>query len=559
MKNLKNKLKKLYPKDFEKTYGELVKIINDFKKKNPVLVKKQGPIFTQKDVVLICYADHVQEKGVKNLQTMQKFLHKYAKGFINKIHFLPFYDCSDIDDGFSVKDYYKIKTSYGDWSNMKKINKDFSFMFDLVCNHASIQGKIARKQLAGAKKYQDYFLIFDKKINTSNVFRPRTHPLLTPVKTSDGAKFAWTTFSHDQIDWNFNNPAVLLEMVKILLFYFSRGAKAIRLDAVAYCWKKSGTACFDLPECHILVQIFREVFRKVAPQAWAIAETVLPHERNIKYLGDGHNESHFVYNFALETLLLHTFLQEDATVATNWLNSISNNFGNETNILNLSVSHDGVHVIPAKGILSNAELMAVAKDSKRKGGKVLYRSVPGGKEPYELNITYPSAIWGIRKYLASQAIQMALKGVPLIYFNNLIGAENWSEGVKKLRLSRAINRQKFNYDELITTLENPNSRQHKIYYGYTKLLKARINEPLFSPLTNQKLLNYSKHILTIHRYNKNKHLIALTNVSGKTIKLNLGNLKTVFNKKELKNIINGNKYKLDSNILIKPYEVLWLK
>lgn len=512
--------------------------------------------------MLICYADHVQEKNAKPLQTMRLFLNRYAKGIINRIHFLPFYDHSEFDDGFSIKNYNKVHKDHGSWEDIKKINKNFTFMFDLVLNHASIQGDIATAQLAGDKKYKDYFLILDKKIDTAKVFRPRTHPLFTEVGTKNGKKYAWTTFSKDQIDWNFKNPKVLIEMIKTLLLYFENGAKAIRLDAVAYVWKKPGTACFDLEECHIIVQIFRDIFRECEPRAWAIAETVLPHERNIKYLGNGQNESHFVYNFALETLLLHTFLAADTSVANKFLDRITNDFGNETSILNLSVSHDGIHVIPAKGVLNNKQMMAIAKDCKKKGAKVLYRTVEGGKgktEPYELNISYPSAIDGVGKYLASQAIQLALKGVPLIYLNNLIGAKNWSAGIKKLGYSRAINRQKFDYKTLAKTLENKNTYQSKIYTGYKKLLKVRTKEPLFSPLANQNILEIDKHVLAIHRWQNNKNLIAITNVSNQKITINSIKIKNALNNLKCTDIITNKKINLSKSINLKPCQILWLK
>ncbi len=562
MKSLKQKIEYLYPEKADETYEELNELIKNYKNKHVEKSKNNDPIFNEKDVMLICYADHVQKNGAKPLQTMRLFLRRYAKGIINRIHFLPFYDHSEFDDGFSVKNYNEVHRDYGDWNDIKKIAKDFTFMFDLVLNHASIQGDIATKQLAGDKNYKDFFLILDKKIDTAKIFRPRTHPLFTPVDTSSGEKYAWTTFSEDQIDWNFKNPKVLLEMIKTLLLYFENGAQAIRLDAVAYIWKKLGTACFDLEECHIVVQIFRDVFRECEPRAWAIAETVLPHEKNIEYLGNGQNESHFVYNFALETLLLHTFLEADTSVANEFFDRITNDFGDETSILNLSVSHDGVHVIPAKGVLDNKQMMAIAKDCEKKGAKVLYRTVEGGEgktEPYELNISYPSAIEGIKKYLASQAIQLALKGVPLIYLNNLIGAENWSEGVKKLGFSRAINRQKFNYKTLAKILGDKNTRQSKIYSGYVKLLKARIREPLFSPLANQNILKIDKRVLAIHRSSRNKNLIALTNVSDNIIELSSIKIKSILNKNEALNIINNSKINIKNKIHLHPYEVMWLK
>ncbi len=559
------KLKKLYPEQAEKVYEKLQNIIADFKKRNPSKARGSQPLFNEKDAILICYADHAQEKGVKTFKTMHKFLRKYANGIINKIHFLPFYPWSS-DDGFSVKDYYKVSGQYGSWEDLKPIAKNFGLMFDCVANHMSVQSQWFKKFLDGDKKYKDYFIFFPKeeykknKKNFAKVFRPRKQPLLTLFKTQKGEKYVWTTFSEDQADLNFSNPEVFLEMVKILLFYIENGAKAIRLDAIAYAWKKIGTACFDLPEAHTLVQIMRAALDEAAPHVWVITETVLPHKENISYFGNGRDEAHLVYHFQLETLLLHTMLSGNSSLASNWLKKVKH-ISKEASYLNLSVSHDGIHTIPARGILSKKQMRAIALDCEKKHGKILERDIGGGKtEIYEMNITYPSAMGEINKYLASQSIQLALRGVPLIYFNNLIGADNWNKGVEKFGYGRAINREKFNYSKLAKELDNVNSRKHKIFNGYKKLLKARAKEPLFSPLAEQKILDLGPEAMAILRFNKNSdNLLAITNVTNRALKINASKIKKEMRKEQVKDILTQEKLKLEKYLILKPYEVKWLK
>jgi len=348
-------------------------------------------------------------------------------------------------------------------------------------------------------------------------------------------------------------------MVKVLLFYIENGIDAIRLDAIAYAWKKLGTTCFDLPELHTLVQLIHDVFKEADPNVWLITETVLPHKENTSYFGDGNNEANLIYNFVLETLLLHTFLQQDSSKATEWLSSIGET-GNETALLNLSISHDGIHTGPARDVLNNEELQTIADECVTKGGKVLYRtSEDGGKEPYEFNITFPSAIGSIEGFLASQSIQLAIQGVPLIYFNNFIGAKNWSEGVEKLGYSRAINRQKFNYDSLVAELNDSNSNKYKVYTGYTKMIKARINEPLFSPLAGQKILNLSPSVVAILRRNDSGSLLAITNVTEKEVSLNVDLIKDELKKDQVKDVLLDHEINLENGLILSAYEVKWLK
>jgi len=558
MEKIKKYLKELYPKEYDRTFKKLREIIRDFNKENFVKAEKNDRLFSERDIMLICYADHVQEGGQKTFKTMHKFLQEFVKGIISRVHFLPFYPYSS-DDGFSVIDYYSVNEPYGSWQDLGLIGRDFGLMFDCVANHVSVKSEWFTKFLAGDPSYKDFFIAFRKPINTSRVFRPRAAPLLTPFKTKSGEKYVWTTFSDDQADLNFFNPKVFLEMVKILLFYVSRGAAAIRLDAVAYAWKELGTNCFNLPQTHILVKAFREVFNEVAPHVWLITETVLPHKKNISYFGNGYDEARLVYNFQLETLLLHTMLTGNADVAAGWLKKIKPKTEN-TNFLNLCISQDGVHTIPSKGILSKQQVQAIIDDCLNKGGKVLNRDAGKGKtKVYEINITYPSAVGGIEKYLASQAIQLALQGIPLIYFNNLIGADNWNKGVEKLGYSRAINRERFDYSSLVNELRDPSSRKHKIYTGYKKLLKARINEPLFSPLAGQEIITLDPGIMAIKRYFREKILIALTNVSDQKVKIKAVKLQKIFKVKIIRDIISKQEFFTDSDLIIDPYNTRWLK
>src|SRR5207237_2349859 len=92
-------------------------------------------------------------------------------------------------------------------------------------------------------QYRDFFVTVEGEPDLSRVVRPRALPLLTEFESASGKRVVWTTFSADQADLNFKNPEVLLETLKALLFYVSKGALFIRLDAIAYLWKEIGTPC----------------------------------------------------------------------------------------------------------------------------------------------------------------------------------------------------------------------------------------------------------------------------------------------------------------------------
>ncbi|MDC6700644.1 alpha-amylase family glycosyl hydrolase, partial [Leclercia adecarboxylata] len=136
------------------------------------------------------------------------------------------------------------------------------------------------------------------------------------------------TFSEDQLDLNFENPDVLLEFVGILLFYLQQGTRIVRLDAVAFLWKRLGTPCIHLPETHTVVRLLRAIVDHVAPGTLLITETNVPHRENISYFGLDRlpagppDEAHMVYQFALPPLLLHTLTRGEASTLQSWLASL---------------------------------------------------------------------------------------------------------------------------------------------------------------------------------------------------------------------------------------------
>ena len=214
--------------------------------------------FDEKDSILITYGDSIYEENVPALSTLHDFCQIYILKNINSLHILPFYPSSS-DDGFSVIDYKSVDSILGNWGHIKNLDNDYKLMFDAVINHVSVQSEWFNRFRQEKQKYKDYFIIVEDSEELVKVTRPRNQALLTPVDTTSGEKNVWTTFSSDQVDLNYKNPDVLLAIIDILLFYVSKGAEYIRLDAVAYLWKRIGTKCIHSDETHKAIQLFRAV------------------------------------------------------------------------------------------------------------------------------------------------------------------------------------------------------------------------------------------------------------------------------------------------------------
>jgi len=516
--------------------------------------------FSQKDVVLITYGDSLLREGEVPLVTLHNFASTYIKDAISTIHFLPFFPYSS-DDGFSVMDFLAINPELGSWAEVVSIGKDFQLMFDYVVNHFSSKGEWFQDYLAGKEGYVDFAIEVDPATDLSQVTRPRSLPLLSQYKKHDGSTVhLWTTFSADQIDFNFKSLDVLEKMIEVLLFYVQQGATILRLDAIAYLWKEIGTTCIHLSQTHDMVKFFRTILDLVAPDVIILTETNVPHEENISYFGDGRDEAQMVYNFTLPPLLFYSFLKEDTTVLSEWakgleLESESNTF------FNFTASHDGIGVRPLEGILPAEEIDSLIEVVKASGGQVSYKRNPDGSDsPYELNITYVDAILAeaestrAEKFLASQAIQYVLPGVPATYIHSLLGSRNWLEGVKQTGRARTINRAKVDVEAVVSELNDPSSFRAKVFFPYINLINIRKEQEAFHPNAAFEILGVDPRLFAIKRSSQNQSIYALTNVSSTRVTLSLSGYDVP---EQMLDLITGDEVNTAS-FTLEPYQYVWL-
>jgi sucrose phosphorylase len=509
----------IYPGETgRKTHAELLAILQGF---------EHGPgrrLFTHKDAFLISYADMLAppadpadpqgKDGESALARLGKFLERRNRESFSYLHLLPFHPYTS-DDGFSVVDYRQVDRRFGSWEDIAALDGRFRLVFDFVVNHGSVQSPWFQGFLAGDKQHEAWYLTRPKDYDASSVVRPRTSPLLTPFVRKDGSTiYVWTTFSADQVDYDFSNPAVFLEFVRIFLEFARRGAGMVRFDAIAYLWKEDGHPCIHHPKTHAVVKLFRAVAEALELDLLILTETNVPHPQNVAYFGEG-DEADLVYNFALPPLVLHGMLSGDAGPLRAWARNLPAPGTGDPEaegagwlFLNYLASHDGVGVVPAKGLVEDAAFAATLEEAKRRGALVSYKDSPEGPVPYELNCNYlsivappslgPAAIRG-RAFLAAQAVLFSLSGLPAVYFHSWIGSEAWTKGPELLGYNRAINRERPPVDLVERQLDEEGSLRSLVYHGINRLLAFRQAEEAFSPAVPQRVLEGSPGVFALLR------------------------------------------------------------
>ncbi len=539
------------------TFSHLATLIENYRAQIP---SPRARALTERDAVLITYGDQVRAPDKSPLHTFADFGAAHLRELVSTIHILPFYPYSS-DDGFSVIDYRAVNPGFGTWDDVTRVGKNFRLMFDLVANHVSAQSEWFQKFLRDDPKYRDYFVVVPEGADVSRVIRPRTLPLLTKFETPSGAKNVWTTFSADQVDLNVANPAVLLDLVDTLLFYVARGAELIRLDAIAFLWKEYGTTCLHLPQTHRIIQLMRAVLDDLAPHVVLITETNVPHADNLAYFGDGAHEAQMVYNFALPPLTLHTFHTGDATALARWASTLTLPSSRVT-FFNFLASHDGIGLNPARGILRDAEIDALVARVQAHGGLVSHKNNPDGTtSPYELNVNLFDALNDpradeslaiqVERFIAAQAIMLALVGVPGIYFHSLFGSRGWQAGVAQTGHNRTINREKLERATLESDLADPGSRRAQVFARYAQLVRARASHPAFTPYGTMRVLDAGSAIFALVR---DDQVWCLHNVTNATQKFDL----QLVPGSRVTDLITGESFDATLALELKPYQVLWL-
>ncbi|MBC2183821.1 sugar phosphorylase [Listeria sp. FSL L7-0233] len=545
------KLRKIYQTAYQPAYLEKMLACAENYSNNT-----RGSIDTisEKNVYLIAYGDSIFEKNKHPLQTLNEFLQEYAQEIITDVHLLPIFP-STSDDGFSVTDYKQIDEQLGDWDDVQKMSENFRVMLDFVANHMSKSSDWFKRFSDNEAPYNQFFIEKDSQFDYKNVTRPRTSPLFHKY---ENGKELWTTFSEDQLDLNVRNIDCLVALTDVLLFYASKQATSIRLDAIGFLWKTSGTTCMHLPETHEIISLWRLLIDELYPNLQIITETNVPHEENISYFGDGENEANMVYQFPLPPLVLHTFTCHDATKLSTWAKSISQVSSTAT-YFNFLASHDGIGMRPATGILSDEEINSLVQKAVQNGGQVSYKdNADGTQSVYELNINYGEALQNLeedtteelvtKKIIAAHSILLTLQGVPAIYYHSLLGSKNDLIGYEESGINRRINREKLEKNQLARELETDIYRQ-TIFTSLKKLVQIRRNHTAFSPFATQEILDLGADVFAIKRESDTECIYGIINVTSQDIRKIIAFSGTNLLTNQL----------VTSELELAAYEVVWIK
>ena len=230
---------------------------------------------SQRMVGAMCYVD-LFTNDLTGLRERIPYLTELG---ISYLHLMPVFKVpvGDNDGGYAVSSYRDVNPEHGNMEQLAELASELrhhgiSLCLDFVFNHTSDEHDWALRALNGDPEYQGYYRLFpdrtlpDAYEKTMKPVFPDEHPGSFTYRNRL-KNWVWTTFHNYQWDLNYENPAVFNRMLEEMLFLANQGVEILRLDAVAYIWKRLGTDCQNQPEAHTIIQAFNALARISAPVA----------------------------------------------------------------------------------------------------------------------------------------------------------------------------------------------------------------------------------------------------------------------------------------------------
>lgn len=609
MNSITARLKRLYGEDRgEAVSGRIAKCIEKWR--GPIATALRGDRrrggsnlgadesrFCQKDAVLIAYGDHLQRKGEAGLKTLADWCDRFLQGCVSTVHVLPFHPSTSYE-GYAITDYMAVDVNTGSWKDLAALNRNFDLMFDLVLNHCSASHPWFDQFKKGEEPGKRYFTIVpDPQADwLGRVFRARNSPLVHPFETAGGTRYVWTTFSADLIDLNWGEPDVCLEFLEIIFDSVVRGARIFRLDAFVYLWKKENTSCVNQPEIHEVIALFQDVLAKAGAARVAILPSVtnVSQADNFSFFGQApaQRKADLVYHLPLSALLIHTLYQKDATVLTKWLSELPPAPAGRA-YLNLAATHDGIGLTWLKDVLPDQSIQDLIATALDRGALLSSRKKTGQRIgenqdlPWELNATYFNACQAtadeqklahldspealerhhVDRFIATQSVVLALRGVPAIYLSLLMAGANDYDRVRQTGDNRSINRGRFDVAQWEELIANPASKEAQVLHRLTSMLRSRASCEAFHPESGQRVLRMNiPALLAFVRTpaGKSGSVICLTNFGDGPLSLSLESLwRTAQLPMESNTVafdlLSNREIKLEGSLRFAAYQVMWIR
>jgi amylosucrase len=503
------------------------------------------------------------------------------------------------DGGYAVMDYRKIEEKLGEMADLANLatelrREGISLCTDLVCNHTAKEHEWARNAAEGDPVYQDYYLMFPDRVlpdqyesTLREIFPDFSPGNFTYYPEMD--RWVWTTFNEYQWDLNYANPAVFAEMLDTMLFLANQGVEILRLDAVAFMWKRLGTDSENQPEAHYLLQAFRALSRMAAPGLLLKAEAIVPPPKLIPYLGRGeaaNKECELAYHHVLMVMMWSSLAERKVSLMTHALQQMPGipsgcawiTYVRGHDDIGWAVTEENAAAVGLDGFAHRAFLSdfysgrfpgtfargATFQFNPKTGDRRISGSLASlaGLEMALEQHDSQAIEFAISRILLVHNLLLAFGGIPVIYMGDEIGMLSDPAYLNNPNLA-ADNRwmhRPFMDWRLVEDRCDPNTIAGRIFEGLQKQIHARkLTKALHAQAATYAVWTDNEHILGMIRMSPRGRLLVLANFSEQNQRLKFERMQALGFSGALVNRLDSGNVDGDQDVILAPFQTVWLQ
>lgn len=556
------------------------------------VMRQADPLWYQSNrlVGAMCYVDLF----AGNLQGLRDRIPYLTELGITYLHLMPLFKCpeGDNDGGYAVSSYREVKPNLGTMEELAELATELrqhgiSLVLDFVFNHTSDEHEWAKKALAKDRDYQEYYRMYpnrelpDAFEKTVNSVFPDEHPGCFTYRNKI-RKWVWTTFCNYQWDLNYENPIVFSRMAEEMLFLANVGVEILRLDAVAFLWKKLGTSCENLPEAHLLIQAFNTVVKIAAPAMAFKSEAIVHPDEVVRYIS--HEECPLSYNPQLMALLwdalavrnsrlLRHGMTKRFTISSDcsWVNYIRchDDIGwaiSDDDMRELQMNpYDHRQFLTAfyTGRFDGSFAKGLPFQEKPETGEARIAGTTAslcGLERLTDECDRHEIDLAVRRILLLHGVILTIGGIPLIYLGDEIGTLNnyaYTESPEKDGDSRWVHRSAFNQERAERRRES-SSIPGQIYLGLLRLIQIRQQNRAFSHGETEIIDPGNDCIFGYFRAQQEQNVLVLANFSDRPQEIVAKQLRLLGMRKILTDLVSGKTISAVQKLVLEPYQLVIL-
>ena len=530
-----------------------------------------------------------------NLEGIRQQISYYRELGLTYLHLMPLFARpeGENDGGYAVSSYRDVDPPLGTMEELAQLAQELreagiSLVVDFIFNHTANNHEWACKAKSGDLDFQGYYWMFDREEETT-AWQQHLRPIFPDRGGSftwceDAQKWVWTTFFEFQWDLNYSNPEVFRGMLAEMLFLANKGIEILRMDAVAFIWKRPGTDCENQPEAHWILQAYNALCAIAAPALLLKSEAIVHPDEVARYIRP--DECRLSYNPLLmallweslatrNTRLLHASLQARFPIdpECTWVNylrchddigwtfddAIANQLGIDGAGHRKFLNDFYTGRFPgsfAKGLPFQEN--PITGDARISGTLASL----AGLEAALISKDLEAVDLAIGRILLLYSIIFSIGGIPLVYLGDesaMLNDYSFAHHPEHASDSRWVHRPVRDWSQERQALNDPNSPAARIYAGIQYRLQLRRSLPVLSQGQTEFLNIRNDHVFAYIRHQDSQRLLLLCNFTERSQSVSLKELKVQGFSDQAQDLLTSQTLQLSEDLYLAPYQTYWLQ